>query len=188
MTKKDLTKKELKKLSRAELLELLLVQTLEVERLREELEETKQLLEDKKIRVEKAGSLADAVLQVNEVVNAAQKAADQYLENIIAMEKETKQQCVRLLQVAEEESKRVWSESNSSKISADNDLKKKKNSEKLQIEELQEAEFLRNELQKAEFLRSELQKDDSVQQDDGQTLQTDLNEGVNKKLDEVQEV
>ena len=77
MTKKDLTKKELKKLSRAELLELLLVQTLEVERLREELEETKQLLEDKKIRVEKAGSLADAVLQVNEVVNAAQKAADQ---------------------------------------------------------------------------------------------------------------
>lgn len=160
LTKKDLTKKELKKLSRAELLELLLVQTLEVERLREELEAAKQLLEDKKIRVEKAGSLADAVLQVNEVVNAAQKAADQYLENIIAMETETKQQCVRLLQVAEEESKKIWSESNTSGKRSGNAVKKKKNSEKRLKEELQKAELLRNELQKEELQKEELQKEE----------------------------
>lgn len=125
MTEFFMTKKELKKLSRAELLELLLVQTREVERLREELEETKRLLEDKRIRVEKAGNLADAVLQVNEVVNAAQKAADQYLENIIAMEAETKQRCIHLLQTAEEEKQKILSEAYASCKTSSNALKKK---------------------------------------------------------------
>ena len=102
-----MTKKELKKLSRAELLELLLEQTKEVERLREELEETKQLLENKRICVEKAGNLAEAVLQVNDIMKVAQKAADQYLENVIAMEKETKEKCLRMLKAAEEEKERI---------------------------------------------------------------------------------
>ena len=125
MTEFFMTKKELKRLNRAELLELLLVQTREVERLREELEETKRLLEDKRIRVEKAGNLADAVLQVNEVVNAAQKVADQYLENIIAMEAETKQRCIYLLQTTEEEKQKILSEAYASCKTSSNALKKK---------------------------------------------------------------
>ena len=80
--------KELKKLNRTELLELLLVQTKEVERLREELDEARRQLEDKRIRVQEAGNLAQAVLSINDVVNAVQAAADQYLDNIKAMEAE----------------------------------------------------------------------------------------------------
>lgn len=77
-----MTDKELRKLSRAELLEMLLIQTKEVERLREELEEAKSRLEDRRILLEKAGSIAEASLMLNGIFESAQRAADQYLDNI----------------------------------------------------------------------------------------------------------
>lgn len=85
-----MTEKELKRLSRSELLELLLIQTKETERLTKELEETKKLLSDRYLRIEKAGDLAHAVLEINGVMAAAQAAAKQYLDNIVRMEQEMK--------------------------------------------------------------------------------------------------
>jgi len=92
-----MTEKELRKLSRAELLELLLAQTEEVERLRQNLEKAEKLLADRYLRVEFAGNLAEAVLAVNGVMEAAQKAADQYLLNIAQMEEQTRKYCDQLL-------------------------------------------------------------------------------------------
>lgn len=77
-----MTTKELKKLSRGELLEMLLMQTKRVEELEAQLEEAKKQLEDKNIKIAKTGSVAEAALQLNGVFEAAQNAADQYLENI----------------------------------------------------------------------------------------------------------
>lgn len=77
-----MTEKQLKKLSRRELLEMLVVQTRKVEQLEKQLEETNRKLNDKMITIENCGSLADAVMQLNGVFEAAQKAAEQYLENI----------------------------------------------------------------------------------------------------------
>lgn len=102
-----MTEKELKKLSRAELLELLLIQTKEVERLREELAEAEKRLEERRLRIDNAGNLAYAVLEINDVMKAAQAAADQYLENIIAMEAETRQKCEQMLQAAAQESSKL---------------------------------------------------------------------------------
>lgn len=98
-----MTQKELKRLSRAELLELLLVQTREVERLREELAQTREELAQRRLKLEQAGDLATAVVMVNQVVEAAQAAADQYLDNIRAMEEETRQKCEEILRAAREE-------------------------------------------------------------------------------------
>lgn len=92
-----MTEKELKKLNRAELLELLLIQTKENEKLRERLKKREEKLADRRIRIEQAGSLAEAVLAVNKVMEAAQEAAQQYLDNIAAMEAETKEKCEKLL-------------------------------------------------------------------------------------------
>jgi transposase-like protein len=50
--------------------------------LRQELEEAKQKLEDRVILTEKAGSIAEAALQLNKVFETAQMAADQYLMNV----------------------------------------------------------------------------------------------------------
>lgn len=77
-----MTDKELRRLSRGELLEMLLEQTKRVEALEEELAQKNKELTDRKIMLEEAGSIAEASLRLNEVFEAAQKAADQYLYNI----------------------------------------------------------------------------------------------------------
>ena len=74
--------KELSKLSRIELLEMLVEQSKEVQRLQNELEEAKKELAQREIKIKEAGSIAEASLQLNHVFEAAQQAANQYLENI----------------------------------------------------------------------------------------------------------
>ena len=94
-----LKEKELKRMNRRELLELLVAQSRENDRLRQEADAAKRALEERAICIEQAGSIADAAMQLNHVFTAAQQAADQYLENIRSM-------CARqeqLLRAAEEE-------------------------------------------------------------------------------------
>lgn len=99
-----MTEKQLKKLSRAELLEILIQQTKKNDSLEAELTELKTsyeekiseyevLLESKRIAVEESGSIAEASLKLSGVFDAAQKAADVYLENIRMLEKETEERC-----------------------------------------------------------------------------------------------
>ena len=74
--------KELNKLNRKQLLELLLRQTERVEALEQELNETKQKLEDRRITEMEAGSIAEAALKLNKVFEAAEAAAAQYVDNV----------------------------------------------------------------------------------------------------------
>ncbi len=77
-----MTEKELLKLKRSELLEIMLAQSREIDSLREELEATKKKLEDKRIKIKEAGSIADASLQLTKIFEEAQKAADMYVMNV----------------------------------------------------------------------------------------------------------
>ena len=77
-----MTDKELKKLKRAELLQLLVTQSREIDRLRNELDEANRKLEDRNLGKEKVGSLAEASLAAYSVIENTQKAADLYLENV----------------------------------------------------------------------------------------------------------
>lgn len=109
-----MTDKELHKLGRRELLQMLLEQAKEAERLGQllaeteehlhQLEETYERLRDRldkkdlqikrlredleaerykrEIELQEVGSIAEAALRLNGVFEAAQRAADQYLENI----------------------------------------------------------------------------------------------------------
>lgn len=86
-----MTEKELRKLSRMDLLEILLEKSKENERLKLELEEVKKQLSDRMIKIEKAGSIAEAALKLNGVFEAAQAAADQYLENLHNISQQTSQ-------------------------------------------------------------------------------------------------
>ena len=80
-----MTDKELKRLSRSELLEMLIAQMKENEALQSRLELAEAQLNDRQIAVEKAGTLAEASLSLNGVFQAAEAAAQQYLENIERM-------------------------------------------------------------------------------------------------------
>ena len=60
-----LTEKELKKLNRYELLELLVAQGKKLDRLQAELDEANAELERRKIAVDSSGSMAEAALKLN---------------------------------------------------------------------------------------------------------------------------
>lgn len=77
-----MTDKELRRLSRSELLEMLIAQTEENSQLKIRLEQAEAQLRDRRIEIDKAGSLAEAALSLNGVFQAAEAAAQQYLENI----------------------------------------------------------------------------------------------------------
>lgn len=77
-----MTSKELKKLTRAELLEMLLIQSKEKRLLEEKLREAREKLEEKELMIAESGSIAEAALRLNHVFEAAQRAADRYLENV----------------------------------------------------------------------------------------------------------
>jgi hypothetical protein len=78
----DMTDRELHRLSRKELLDLLIQQSKETKNLQERLDAAEEQLASRRIEVENAGSIAEASLRLNGVFQAAQEAADQYLENV----------------------------------------------------------------------------------------------------------
>ncbi len=77
-----MTEKELRKLGRAELLELLLEQTREFEALEQRLNAAEAALQSRQLQLETCGSIAEASLKLNGVFDAAQKAAEQYQQNV----------------------------------------------------------------------------------------------------------
>lgn len=116
-----MTDKELRKLSRTDLLEMLLMQKKENDQLRLQLQQLQSQLDDRTIAVNKAGSLAEASLQLNGVFESAQAACGQYVENIQMlsekqeaicrrMEQETKQKCDRMVEEAKAMSQAYWDE------------------------------------------------------------------------------
>lgn len=77
-----MTEKELRKLNRYQLLELILIQSEQIQELEKQLEDTKAELKEQKIRIKNAGSIAEAALELSGVFEAAQQAADLYLKSI----------------------------------------------------------------------------------------------------------
>ena len=75
-----MTEKELKKLTRYQLLELLIVQTERADKLQQQVENLQSRIEDKEIQMTVIGSIAEASLELSGVFEAAQKAADMYLD------------------------------------------------------------------------------------------------------------
>ena len=75
-----LTEKELKKLNRYQLLEMLIIQTERADELQQQLDVMQKLACEKDFRMSNLGSIADAAIQVSSVFEAAQTAADIYLD------------------------------------------------------------------------------------------------------------
>ncbi len=88
-----MTERELKKLSRADLLQLLLDERRENEHLQQKLKEADEKLNERTIALEEAGSIAQAVMQLNGVFKAAEAAASQYVENVQRLSSEKEAKC-----------------------------------------------------------------------------------------------
>ena len=74
-----MTEKDLKKLNRYQLLEMLIIQTERADDLQRQLEQAQEQLNSREVQMTVIGSIAEASLQLSGVFDAAQTAADMYL-------------------------------------------------------------------------------------------------------------
>ena len=77
-----MTDKEFKRLSRSQLIDIIYQLQLKQEELTADNEKLSKALADKRLRVSKAGNIADAALGIHNVMQAAQDAAAHYVEEI----------------------------------------------------------------------------------------------------------
>lgn len=75
-----MTEKELRKLNRFQLLELLVAQTERADKLEEKLEKAEALLNSRDLQMSVVGSIAEASLKLGGVFEAAQRSADLFLD------------------------------------------------------------------------------------------------------------
>ena len=102
-----MTDRELRKLKRRDLLQLLLESEKENRRLSAELKQLRAELEDRRLALEEVGSIAEASLQLSNVFAEAQKAADSYLENVMRVCAERDQKSKELAMTRIERSQRM---------------------------------------------------------------------------------
>ena len=76
--------RELRRLSRTDLLEMLLDLSVENDRLTKEVGELREKMAQRIIDMEESGSLAEASLRLNDVFRSAQAACEQYTQNVHA--------------------------------------------------------------------------------------------------------
>lgn len=116
--------KELKKLSRKDLLEIILAQTNRIEDLETENKKLTTELNSKKIDIESSGSLAEAVVKLSGIFDLAQKTADEY---VTLVKVNTKKQETKMKKELEKEKnkiiKRTIKECDKKKQEADNYMK-----------------------------------------------------------------
>lgn len=79
-----MTDKELKHLSRMELIDIIYELQKQNEQNAAQIEKLQAALDEKELHIENAGSIAEAAVQISGVLEAAQAAADQYLLSIRA--------------------------------------------------------------------------------------------------------
>ena len=85
-----MTEKDLKKLSRSDLLELLVQEVRENESLRRELSLLRAKLDSQEIAISTCGSIAEASLKLSGIFADAQAAADLYLRNLARLEQQAR--------------------------------------------------------------------------------------------------
>ena len=105
-----MTDKEFKRLNRAQLIDIIYQFQLKIDTLTEQKQELERELADKRLRLDNAGNIADAALEINDCFRSAQNAAEQYLNEIKAIREETEAQRHRILSETQEQRERILSE------------------------------------------------------------------------------
>ena len=114
--------KEFKRLSRSQLIDIIYQLQLKQDELIADNEKLSKALADKRLRVSKAGNIAEAALEIHNVMQSAQDAATHYLEEIRTMRNETEAKCRRLLEKAQKEADDIIAQAKGSNPSNNSEL------------------------------------------------------------------
>ena len=98
-----MTDKEFKRLTRAQLIDVIYQLQLQLDDLTKENKSLEKALADKRLRISNVGSLAEAALEINECFQNAQNAAEQYLNEIKILREEIEQERQKILTQARAE-------------------------------------------------------------------------------------
>ena len=103
--------KDLRRMSRKDLLEILVEQQKIIEELKSKISKYEENAESERIAIDNAGSIAEAVVSLSDIFNHAQSVADQYLHEIENLKKRSAQQaqeeCDRMIEGAQEKASMI---------------------------------------------------------------------------------
>lgn len=102
--------KEFKKLSRRELVDIIYQMKKNEEQLLEQIAVLEEKLQDKRIRIEKAGSIAEAATDISNVFSVAQTTADLYLQEIACMKDKAEKESAKMIDDAKQEVESILSD------------------------------------------------------------------------------
>lgn len=117
-----MTDKEFKRLSRSQLIDIIYQLQIKQKELEDENLKLKEELADKRIRMRQAGNIAEASLAIHNVMQAAQDAATQYLEEIRIMQDETEKKCQQMLENAQKQANAIIAQAKTTNPSYDSAL------------------------------------------------------------------
>ena len=92
--------KELKKLSRRELVDIIYQLKKNEQEKQEEVAALEEALQEKRIRISVAGSIAEAAADITQMFSTAQRTADLYLHEIASMKEDTEKECAAMIEDA----------------------------------------------------------------------------------------
>ena len=102
--------KELKKLGRRELVDIIYQLKKNEQELQEQVASLEEALQEKRIRLSVAGSIAEAATDITQIFAAAQTTADLYLHEIAAMKDETQRECEARVEEARKKAEELLQE------------------------------------------------------------------------------
>lgn len=111
-----MTDKEFKKLNRSELIDIIYQLQKNEKLLSEENEMLRNQLKSKQLKISNAGSIAEAVLVLNDIFSTAQKAADEYLEQLHLSNEELEGRSFQIIDNAKKQAADILSEAQKQSI------------------------------------------------------------------------
>ena len=100
--------KELKKLSRRELIDIIYQLKKNEQQTQEQLAALEEALQDKRIRLSVAGSIAEAATDITQVFATAQQTADLYLHEIACMKADAEKECAKMIEDAKQTAEHIF--------------------------------------------------------------------------------
>ena len=102
-----MTDKEFKRLSRAQLIDIIYQLQLQLDKVNEEKQALESKLKDKRLRLQSAGNIAEAALEINDCFRSVQNAAEQYLNEIKTIRGEIEEERQKIIAEAQAEAKSI---------------------------------------------------------------------------------
>ena len=102
--------KELKRLSRRELVDIIYQLKKNEQELQDQISSLQESLQERRIRMSVAGSIAEAATDITNIFAAAQRTADLYLQEISCMKQDAQLECSKMVEDAKDQVVQILSD------------------------------------------------------------------------------